>query len=391
MTEPATQLLSHLKGQSVAIFETLKELVELESPSSDKAALDRFSERLAGLWQAAGAQVEVLRQGRAGNHLLVHVPGMAKPSGASGTDAEKPLLLLGHMDTVWEVGELARRPVRVEGDRAYGPGINDMKGGHIQALYAVKALQALGRGPRRPLTILCNSDEETGSHTSRPFIEAEARKSEAVLVLEPPNDGDGSLKTWRKGVGAYQVKAVGRAAHAGADPEKGISAIHELAHQVIALQALNRPDSGTTVNVGVIRGGTRSNVIPAEATASVDVRVMNQAEGERIDKAIRALRPVLPGGALEITGGLNRPPMEPSAGNLALYEKARTLAAELGFEIAAGGTGGGSDGNFTAALGLPTLDGLGAYGDGGHAVTEHVVVSALPIRAALLARLLETL
>ncbi len=390
MTEPATQLLSHLKGQSAAMFGTLKELVELESPSSDKAALDRFSARLADLWRAAGAQVEVLRQDKAGDHLLVHVSGAANPSGSSGSSAGKPLLLLGHMDTVWEVGELARRPVRIEGDRAYGPGIYDMKGGHVQALYAVRALKALGRGPRRPLTILCNSDEETGSRTSRPFIEAEARKSEAVLVLEPAN-ADGSLKTWRKGTGAYRVKAVGRAAHAGADPEKGISAIHELAHQVLALQALNRPDSGTTVNVGVIQGGTRSNVIPAEATASVDVRVMNPVEGERIDKAIRALTPVLPGAALEITGGLNRPPMERSAGNLALYEKARTLAAELGFEIAAGGTGGGSDGNFTAALGLPTLDGLGAYGDGGHAVTEHVALSALPVRAALLARLLETL
>ncbi|MHB8928876.1 MAG: M20/M25/M40 family metallo-hydrolase, partial [Bacillota bacterium] len=176
-----------------------------------------------------------------------------------------------------------------------------------------------------------------------------------------------------------------------ADPEKGISAIHELAHQVIALQALNRPDSGTTVNVGVIRGGTRSNVIPAEATASVDVRVMNQAEGEGLDAAIRALAPRLPGASLEVTGGLNRPPMERSAGNVALYEKARALALELGLEIGEGGTGGGSDGNFTAAIGLPTLDGLGAYGDGGHAVTEHVVLSALPRRAALLARLLETL
>ncbi|MHB8928118.1 MAG: M20/M25/M40 family metallo-hydrolase, partial [Bacillota bacterium] len=247
-TDQALQLLSSLQAQAAPMFETLKELVELESPSSDKQALDRFSARLAELWRAVGAEVEVLRQEKAGDHLLVRV---------AGAGGEKPLLLLGHMDTVWDVGEIKRRPVRVEGDKAYGPGIYDMKGGHIQALYAVKALQALGRGPRRPLTILCNSDEETGSHTSRPFIEAEARKSAAVLVLEPPNDGDGSLKTWRKGVGAYQVKAVGRAAHAGADPEKGISAIHELAHQVIALQALNRPDSGTTVNVGVIRGGTR--------------------------------------------------------------------------------------------------------------------------------------
>ncbi len=380
-TDQALQLLSSLQAQAAPMFETLKELVELESPSSDKQALDRFSARLAELWRAVGAEVEVLRQEKAGDHLLVRV---------AGAGGEKPLLLLGHMDTVWDVGEIKRRPVRVEGDKAYGPGIYDMKGGHVQALYAVQALKALGRGPRRPLTILCNSDEEVGSRTSRPPIEAEARKSAAVLVLEPAN-ADGSLKTWRKGTGAYRVRAIGRAAHAGADPEKGISAIHELAHQVLALQALNRPDTGTTVNVGMIQGGTRSNVIPAEAVASVDVRVMNMAEGEGLDAAFRALAPRLPGASLEVTGGLNRPPMERSAGNVALYEKARALALELGLEIGEGGTGGGSDGNFTAAIGLPTLDGLGAYGDGGHAVTEHVVLSALPRRAALLARLLETL
>lgn len=379
--EKALELLLYLTDQAAAIFDTLKELVELESPSSDKPALDRFSARLAELWRSVGAEVDVLPEKTAGNHLLIHVGGAVD---------EKPLLLLGHMDTVWEIGEINRRPVRVEGDKAYGPGIYDMKGGHVQAIFAVRALQALGRGPRRPLTIICNSDEEIGSDTSRPHIEREARRSAAVLVLEPANP-DGSLKTWRKGTADYLIRAVGRAAHAGADPDQGISAIHELAHQILALQAMNRPEAGTTVNVGVIHGGTRTNVIPAEAVAQVDVRVMTAAEGRRIDAAIRALAPKLPGASLEVTGGMNRPPMEPSPGNLALYERARALALELGFEVGQGGTGGGSDGNFTAALGLPTLDGLGACGGGGHAVTEHVVLSALPKRAALLARLLETL
>jgi len=343
----------------------------------------------------------------AAGHLLVRVPGAANtgesgpgaatsapvqgageagPSGAEGDGRQ--VLLLGHIDTVWPVGTLAERPFRVEGARAYGPGAYDMKAGLVVALWALRALAACGRRPRRPVTLLVNTDEEVGSNSSEAVIEAEARRSAAVLVLEPALP-DGSVKTWRKGVGRLRVEVRGRAAHAGADPEKGVSAIGELAHQILRLHDLTDLETGTTVNVGVIGGGTRPNVVAERAWAEIDVRIMTREDAARVEKAVRGLEPVLPGARLEVTGGVERLPMERNEGALTLYAKAREVAGRLGFDLGETGTGGASDGNITSALGVPTLDGLGAAGDGAHAEREHVDLATLPLRAALLAGLIE--
>jgi glutamate carboxypeptidase len=265
-----------------------------------------------------------------------------------------------------------------------------MKGGIVQTLFALKTLTSLGLRPERPVTILFNSDEEIGSHSSRAIIEDEARHSVATLVMEPAM-ADGSLKTWRKGTGGFTVTATGVAAHAGADPEKGVSAIQELAQAILRIHAMNDFKIGTTLNVGVITGGTRSNVVAAEAVGQVDLRVMTMAEGDRIIKEMQSLQAVTPGARLDVTGGLNRPPMERSAGNMALYEKAHALAAEAGVKLTETGTGGGSDGNFTAALGCPTLDGLGCLGSGSHSITENVIIAGLPERTALVAALLRAI
>jgi len=292
------------------------------------------------------------------------------------------------MDTVWDMGTLAERPVVIQDGRLFGPGAFDMKGGIVTALWAIRVLRGLNFMPKRRITLLLTSDEETGSKTSRPIVEMEALQHDAVLVLEPAQPPSAALKTWRKGVGMYQVRTIGISAHAGAAHEEGVNAIEELAHQVVAIQALTDYAAGTTVNVGVVSGGTRSNVVPESAWARVDVRVMNQAEADRLDASLRSLQPHLKGARLEVTGGINRPPMVRTAAGLSLFQKAAEIAAELGFSVTETGTGGGSDGNFTAALGVPTLDGLGVVGDGGHAQHEHVVISSLPERAALLAGLL---
>ena len=352
----------------------LTQLVEMESPTDHKPSLDRLAALLAQQTQAAGAEVEVLTQAEAGDFVRARWG-----AGAGG------ILMLCHMDTVWDLGTLAQRPVRVADGRLYGPGAFDMKGGIVNAVWAMQALAALGLMPDRRITLLITSDEETGSNVSRRVIEAEAVTHEAVFVLEPAHPPRAALKTWRKGVGDYHVTVTGRAAHAGAAHDEGINAIAELAHQVLAIQAFTDYTAGTTVNVGVIAGGTRSNVVPEQAWAHVDVRVMNAAEEARIDAALRALQPKLTGTAIRVTGGLNRPPMVRTAATAALFQKASAIAAELGFAAEETGTGGGSDGNFTAALGVPTLDGLGVAGDGGHAQHEHVILSSLPERAALLA------
>jgi len=292
------------------------------------------------------------------------------------------------MDTVWDLGTVLERPVIVRDGRLYGPGAFDMKGGIVSALWAIRALRGLNMMPKRRITLLLTSDEETGSKTSRPIVEMEALQHDAVLVLEPAQPPNAALKTWRKGVGMYQVRTTGVAAHAGAAHNEGVNAIEELAHQVVAIQALTDYDAGTTVNVGVVGGGTRSNVVPESAWARVDVRVMNEAEAERLDESLRSLQPRLKGARVEVTGGINRPPMVRTAAGVSLFQKAAEIAAELGFSVTETGTGGGSDGNFTAALGVPTLDGLGVVGDGGHAQHEHVIISSLPERAALLAGLL---
>ncbi|MCX7707223.1 MAG: M20 family metallopeptidase [Anaerolineae bacterium] len=371
------RILAYLRAHQDDMVAHLVQLVKMESPSTDKAAVDRLGAALADQLRDLGASVDVLPQFAAGDHL--------RACWGTGPDG---VLLLCHMDTVWEVGTLARMPVRIADGRLYGPGAFDMKGGIVNALWAIRALRELDLLPDRCITLLITSDEEVGSATSRSLIETEAVAHKAVYVLEPAHPPHGALKTWRKGVGMYRVRARGVAAHAGAAHDQGVNAIEELAHHILAIQALTDYAIGTTVNVGVVGGGTRSNAVPEEAWAAVDLRVMNQAEAERVDRFMRGLTPKLPGASVEVSGGLNRPPMVRTAATIALFGRAAAIAAELGFPVDETGTGGGSDGNFTAALGVPTLDGLGVAGDGGHAQHEHVIISSLPERAALLAGML---
>ena len=370
------KILAYLREHQEEMTTLLTHLVELESPTSDKPSLDRLGAYLAGEAEALGAQAEILVQDQAGNHTL-----------ARWGDGTGGALLLCHMDTVWDLGTVKERPVLVEKGRLYGPGAFDMKGGIVNSLWAIRALRTLDLMPKHRISLLINSDEETGSDTSRATIEAEALEHDVVFVLEPAQPPD-SLKTWRKGGGGFQVSVTGLSAHAGADHDRGINAIEELAHQILAIQALTDYEAGTTLNVGVVSGGTRSNVVPAQAWADVDVRVMTMEEAARIEAKMKALRPHLPGAALQVTGGVERPPMVRSPEIAALYARAEALAEDMGFQITEAGTGGGSDGNWTAALGVPTLDGMGAVGEGGHAVHEHVILSHLPERAALLAAML---
>ncbi len=360
-------------------------MVEHESPTLDKGSVDRYGVFICDAFRAVGMGVETLPQSEYGDHhrLTLDPPGGASEAGQ--------IAILCHLDTVWALGELARQPIRTEGNRMYGPGIYDMKGGTLLALYALKALAAAGVTARRRVVVLLTSEEEIGSPTSRAVIEDEARRSAYVLCLEAPMAPHGALKTARKGVGRFNLTIGGRAAHAGVDPTKGISAVTELANQILALNALNDHAVGTTVNVGVVSGGTRANVVPAEATAEIDLRVATLAEADRVIPAILGLTPTVPGATVTITGGLNRPPMERTAAIGALFARARDLGAAFGHEVTETSTGGGSDGQFAAALGIPTLDGLGIVGDGAHALTEHILVDTIPARGALLAALLHTL
>jgi glutamate carboxypeptidase len=375
-----TTLLQYLSAHSAEMAAQLEELVRLESPSDDPTAVDAAMRWISESFGGLGATVERLAGHPSADHLRVRL----WPRG----DTDPQILLLAHADTVWPVGTLAKRPYCVDGDLGYGPGAYDMKGGVILALWAIKALDALGRRPKRPITLLVNSDEETGSLTSRSYIEEEARRSASVLVLEPAMP-DGSVKTWRKGVGLFRVEAKGRSAHAGADPEKGISAIQEIASQILRLHALTEFDLGITVNAGRVGGGSRVNVVADSAWVELDVRVKTRAEADRIQAFISGLEPAVQGAELTVSGGMNRFPMERNEGALRLYGEARAVAAELGFELGEAGTGGASDGNFTSALGIPTLDGLGVIGDGAHAESEHVDLRTMPLRAALLAGLIE--
>lgn len=381
MAETENQrILAYLRSHQDEMVAHLQQLVELESPTSDKAAIDRLGAVLAEQLRATGAAVDVQAQASAGNHL--------RARWGAGQASNDGLLLLTHMDTVWDTGTIAQRPVRIEDGRLYGPGAFDMKGGIVNALWAIRSLRELGRMPERRITLLVTSDEETGSHTSRPLIEEEAKQHRAVYVLEPAHPPRGSLKTWRKGVGDFEVIVTGKAAHAGAAHDEGVNAIEELAYQIISIQALTDYAIGTTVNVGVVSGGTRSNVVPAQAQAHVDVRVMNAAEADRVYTYMHHLTPRLTGTTIEVRGGMNRPPMVRTPQTIALFAIAQAIGLEIGLTVDETGTGGGSDGNFTSALGVPTLDGLGVDGDGSHAVHEHVIVASLPERAALLAGLL---
>lgn len=390
-----SDLLEYFAARQAAMTDLLGELVALESPTTDKAAVDRLGRRLSEELRALGATLTVDEQETAGDHLVARwalasplpSPARGLPELRGDPGAGEGILLLCHMDTVWDVGTCAQRPCRIEDGRLYGPGAYDMKGGIVIALAAIGGLRALDRRPALPVTLLITSDEERGSRTSRDLIEREAARSRVVLCLEPALS-TGALKTFRKGTGLYRVTALGRAAHAGADHENGVNAIEELALQIITLQRLTAYHRGTTVNVGLVSGGTRTNVVPERAECWVDLRVTTREEGERMHARLLDLRPNLPGAQVTVTGSLNRPPMERDARMLATFAHACAVAAAHGIELAQGKSGGGSDANFTAALGIPTLDGLGAVGNGAHAVDEHVILSSLPERAALLAALL---
>lgn len=359
----------------------LKRLVETESPSHDKAAVDRVGAIVAEQARKLGAQVEILSRHETGDHML------ARFSAPAGKETEKPILLLCHMDTVFPLGTLAKVPYREVDGKIHGPGTLDMKSGIVISLAALEG--ALQTGLSRPVTLLCTSDEETGSHTSRAAIESLAGESALVLVLESAMP-DGALKTWRKGVGHFQVTARGRAAHAGGDHEMGRNAIEEMAHQILAIQKLTDYSRQTTLNVGVIRGGTVTNVVPEEAVIDVDVRVMQPGEWERLENEMKSLKPVLDGTSIEVNGDLNRPPMPFDETMKATFEKARSIAERLDMDLKAGGTGGGSDANFVAPLGVPVLDGLGAVGEGHHSEREYIVADSLAERTKLLSLLLTT-
>jgi len=360
------------------ILADLRELVECESPSSDLAAVARSAEVVARVG-AARLGVEPER---------IVLDGVTHLRWRLGEGPSR-VLVLGHHDTVWPLGSLATHPFSVEdspeGAVLRGPGCFDMKAGLVMAFHAVAQLE-----DRDGITILVTGDEELGSPTSRGLIEDEARLAEAALVLEASADG-GRLKTERKGVSLYDVRLVGRAAHAGLEPELGVNATVELAHQVLNVAALGRPDAGTTVTPTASGTGTTTNTVPAAGSFAVDVRVRSIAEQDRVDAAMRSLRPVLPGAEVEIHGGPNRPPLE-AAASAALYERVGRLAVRLGQEVpGCAAVGGASDGNFTAGVGTPTLDGLGAVGGGAHAATEHVLVEELPGRTLLLAALVADL
>jgi glutamate carboxypeptidase len=376
-------LLNHFTSRQATILKSIRALVERETKSREAARLDEIARFVAGQLREISGQIELLPQPGHGTHLRARFD-------FDHAASERQVLVIGHLDTVWPTGTLERLPFRVTPEgRAYGPGIFDMKSGIVCAIEALRVIVTERLTTKHPITLLLTCDEEIGSKTSRSLVEEEAKKAAAALVLEPPAPG-GVVKTGRKGIGEFTVRAIGRAAHAGLDPGKGVNAIVELAHQTLRLAALNDYERGITVSVGLINGGTAMNVVPAEASAKVDVRYWTQEDGRVIVNTIRGLAPALSEAQLEVTGGINRPPMPRSDENIALYEQARVLAAEIGFELQETIVGGGSDGNFTAAMGVPTLDGLGVDGAGAHAEHEHIIIDDIPRRAALLTRLMQT-
>jgi glutamate carboxypeptidase len=365
------------EGQIVRLS---RELVAEESPSTDRAALERCARVLAARLGEAGATVERVDGGSTAAHVLAEWRGDGPA-----------VLLVGHFDTVWPVGQLARMPLEEKEGRLFGPGVLDMKAGlaiGITAARVVSSGRAAGKRPR--IRLIATTDEEVGSGSSRAVIETLARESAAVLVLEPALPG-GAVKTARKGVGEFEIVAEGISSHAGADPGAGASAVHELARQIVAMAGLTDAGRGLTVNVGVVEGGTRSNVVAERARAFVDVRIARLEDAASVERMLAALRASDPRVRLTVAGRINRPPMERTPGVARLYAIAQDVARDMGRTLAEGATGGASDGNFTAALGVPTLDGLGAVGEGPHALHEHVVINELGPRAALVAGLLARL
>lgn len=380
----APQLLAWLNQRRDDLLDELRAWVEMESPSLDKARVDAFGRVVAAAFARQGARVQTQAVPEWGDV----VEAVFEPAASEAAGEPETILLLGHLDTVYPVGTLEHMPFRIADGRVWGPGVIDMKGGLLQGLYALQALQALGVPLRRRCVFLMIGDEETGSHGGRAAIEAWARKAGSVLVLEPGSGLAGKLKTARKGIAALTFTAHGRAAHAGVDFSQGASAILELARQIVAVSGLTDLERGVTVNAGVVSGGTRSNVVAAEARVEFDVRAPRLDDLERVAAQVRARQPVDPRVTLEISGGINRPPMERTAAIAALFARARELGRQVGLQLEESATGGGSDGNFTAALGVATLDGLGMVGEGAHSPGESFLLETLTPRTALLALLL---
>jgi len=374
-------LLAHLRKRLPRMLDTLRQLTLIESPSLEKNHADRCANSLADEWQLRGARIQLIPQRHRGDH----VRAVWNPSSSPASQ----LLVLGHYDTVYPTGTLSKMPFRMAGNKAYGPGTFDMKAGIVQALFALEALQELKTGVSKRLVFLWTSDEEIGSESSRKLIEDEARRSDAVFVLEPCLGPRGMVKTSRKGVGEAKLMVHGRAAHAGLDPDRGINAIHELAAQIARIEKWNDPRSGVTVNADLIDGGTRTNVIPDRAKVNFDLRAWRQSDINSLEKRFRSLKPIHKGAKLEVRGGFDRPPLERKH-SVALFLRAKSLAKQMGFSLNEAAAGGGSDGNFTAALGIPTLDGFGAVGDGAHSAQEFVFYKTMPQRSALLAAMLAT-
>jgi len=390
-TISAKTLLKKLWAQTPEMLACLRRFVECESPSLEKAAADRCCALIAREWRAAGAVVERVPQRIRGDHLRI----VWQPRETRSVRATGQLLVLGHYDTVYASGTLRRMPFRVSGGKAFGPGVFDMKAGIVQALFAFRALRELQAASgtasekklRKRVVFLWTSDEEIGSGTSRKLLEAEARRSDAVFVLEPAFGARGLLKTSRKGVGEAELIVHGRASHAGLAPGDGVNAIHELALQIARVMTWNDVKRGISVNADIVEGGTRTNVIADRARAVFDLRALSVADMRRIEKRLRGLRPVNKRAKLEISGGFDRPPLERKM-SAALFERAKTIAEDMGVGLGECRAGGGSDGNLTAALSVPTLDGMGAVGDGAHSPDEYVAISNMAERAALLVAML---
>jgi glutamate carboxypeptidase len=384
MPEPnfPRSLLKFLAPRLPDMLSTLRRFVSAESPSLEKAPADRCCALIAAEWIKRGVHVERLAQRHRGDHL--RATWSSERSRSQGQ-----LLVLGHYDTVYATGTLKKMPFRISSGNAFGPGTFDMKAGIVQALFALEALQRSEGSISKRIIFLWTSDEEIGSDSSRKLIETEARRSDAVFVLEPSLGPRGLLKTSRKGVGEAEIFVQGRASHAGLAPEQGINAIHELALQIAQIKEWNDTRHGVTVNVGIVEGGTRVNVIPETARGVVDLRASTITDMRRLERRLRALRPQVPGARLSVRGGFNRSPLERKM-SAALFVRAKSLASQMGLALGECAAGGGSDGNLTAALGIPTLDGLGAVGDGAHSSHEYVVAKTMPSRAALLAALLAT-
>ena len=373
-----TEVLEYFETRTPAIVEAIREIVEIESPSHDVERSRAVADWVEKRFRSTGVDLTVERifAEDDGEHLIIRAfPGDAKP-----------VMLVGHTDTVHPVGTKEKNPTRMDGDRFYGCGIFDMKANIVLMIEAFRYLKENGIMPPRPVTIFLSCDEEVGSHSGREILEREAANAEMAFVFEP--SAAGRIKTGRKGTGQYIVKTHGIPAHAGLEPEKGASAILELARQIERLQSMNDPAAGTTVNATTVRGGTTSNVIPEFAETEVDVRFTSIAEAERIDREIKSLTPVDERVEISVIGDINRPPMERTDAIVQLFEKARSTAASFDYEIGETQVGGASDGNFIGAMGVPVLDGLGIAGDGAHTLNEHILVNDIAKRATLVTLLL---